>query len=502
MSMTRSMSTHRRGEKIASAVNRSALNDEDPHDSSAVDDIACKWPIVSLAEVVDINPRLGDVEPTSDSLASFVPMKSVEAESGRFEPTGTRQVSEVRKGYTAFRDGDVLFAKVTPCMENGKAAVMRGLTNGIGFGSTEFFALRPTERIDARYLLHFLLQQSFRSQAARNMTGAVGLRRVPKAYLERQQIPLPSLAEQKLIVAEIEQQFTRLDAGVAALRRAQANLKRYRAAVLNVACAGRLVPTEVEFAASGERASTFESGSVLLERLVSERRKDWDGRGKFEELAVANVSVLPSIPRGWVWATIDQIAIDTMIGLDRGRSHQSPGGESGAPYIKMNNVTMDGKVLLDSLVTVAATATETSRFAVLEGDILFNTRNSKELVGKVGLVRQPLSGYVYNNNLMRIRTARSVSPAFLAMQMCSPAFRQRMETVKKATTNVAAVYAKDLLPLPIALPPTREQARIVAEVDRRLSVVEELEATVTANLQRAARLRQSILQKAFSGTLV
>ncbi|MDA1274473.1 MAG: hypothetical protein O2960_10550 [Verrucomicrobia bacterium] len=151
------------------------------------------WPVVPLSEVVEINPRSGDDKLADDTLASFIPMKCVEEESGRFEPLGDRKVAEVRKGYTPFRDGDVLFAKVTPCMENGKGAVMRGLTNGIGFGSTEFFALRPADRLAAKYLFHFVLQSSFRQQAARNMTGAVGLRRVPKSYLEQQPIPLPPL---------------------------------------------------------------------------------------------------------------------------------------------------------------------------------------------------------------------------------------------------------------------------------------------------------------------
>jgi len=170
-------------------------------------------------------------------------MKCVEEESGRFEPLGDRKVAEVRKDYTPFRDGDVIFAKVTPCMENGKAAVLKGLTNGVGFGSTEFFALRPKRGLDAHYLFHFILQSNFRRDAARNMTGAVGLRRVPKQWLEQQTIPLPEPDEQRRIVAEIEKQFTRLEAGVAALRRVQANLKRYRAAVLKAACEGKLVPT-------------------------------------------------------------------------------------------------------------------------------------------------------------------------------------------------------------------------------------------------------------------
>src|SRR5438552_986988 len=137
-----------------------------------------EWKTVSLGEVVEFNPRFGKDELADDSLASFIPMKCVEEESGRFEPLADRKVAEVRKGYTPFRDGDVIFAKVTPCMENGKAAVLKGLTNGIGFGSTEFFALRPTDRLEANYLFHFILQSSFRRDAARNMTGAVGLRRV------------------------------------------------------------------------------------------------------------------------------------------------------------------------------------------------------------------------------------------------------------------------------------------------------------------------------------
>ena len=122
--------------------------------------------VVSLGEVVDFNPRFGKDELADDSLASFIPMKCVEEESGRLQSLGDRKVAEVRKGYTPFRDGDVIFAKVTPCMENGKAAVLKGLTNGVGFGSTEFFALRPKIGLEASYLFHFILQSNFRRHPA------------------------------------------------------------------------------------------------------------------------------------------------------------------------------------------------------------------------------------------------------------------------------------------------------------------------------------------------
>jgi type I restriction enzyme S subunit len=328
-------------------------------------------------------------------------------------------------------------------------------------------------------------------------------------------IPLPSPDEQRRIVAEIEKQFTRLEAGVAALRRVQANLKRYRAAVLKAACEGKLVPTEAELKKSGsgvpplgssekrqDAASTFETGEALLQRILAERRKNWTGRGKYKEPIAPDTANLPQLPEGWTWASVDQLAEETMIGLDRGRAQQSSAPSSGVPYIKMNNVTMEGRVLYDDMAYVPANAEESERFAVQAGDILFNTRNSTELVGKIGIIRNAPDGAIYNNNLMRIRVPRGVLPEFLCSQMCSHGFRQRMELVKKATTSVAAVYQKDLLPLPIALPPIAEQTRIVAEAERRLSVVEELESVVSANLKRAGRLQQSILEKAFTGELV
>jgi type I restriction enzyme S subunit len=104
---------------------------------------------------------------------------------------------------------------------------------------------------------------------------------------------------------------------------------------------------------------------------------------------------------------------------------------------------------------------------------------------------------VFNNNLMRMRTPEGVSSVFLGYQMCSPGFRQRMEEIKKATTSVAAVYQKDMLPLAVALPPIAEQHRIVAEVDRRLSILGAVEAEVDVNLKRAVSLREATLAKAF-----
>jgi type I restriction enzyme S subunit len=326
----------------------------------------------------------------------------------------------------------------------------------------------------------------------------VAVQNVSAKEIEDCMFPLPPEAERERIVAEIEKQFTRLDAGVALLKRAQTALKRYRARVLKAACEGRLVPTEAELARKENR--NYETGEELLQRILEERREKWNGKGRYKEPVAPNIVGVPTLPEGWTWATIDQLALDSLIGLDRGRAQQSSDSSAGAPYIKMNNVTMDGRVTFDKISYVPATEEERTRFVVREDDLLFNTRNSKELVGKAGLVRNPPVNAIYNNNLMRIRFSDGVIPAFLNLQMISHDFRRRMELVKKATTNVAAVYAKDLFRLPAVLPPLVEQKRIVAEVERRLSVIEELESVVTASVQRGTRLRQSILQQAFSAS--
>lgn len=363
--------------------------------------------------------------------------------------------------------------------------------------------MRLKDKRHGRYLHYYLQSDQTGRKQILNLVYGIGRPVLSLQNLRDIPVALPSLPEQRRIVAEIEEQFTRLEAGVAALRRVQANLKRYRAAVLKAACEGCLVPTEAELHRKLKiQNSKFETGAQLLTRILTERRQNWQGRGKYKEAAAPDTANLPQLPEVWTWASIDQLAAETMIGLDRGRAQQNDDPASGVPYIKMNNVTMNGRVVCDEMAFVPADKGESERFAVKDRDILFNTRNSKELVGKVGIVRNAPDGAIYNNNLMRIRVPRGIVPEFLCLQMCSHGFRRRMELVKKATTNVAAVYQKDLLPLAIALPPLAEQTRIVAEVERRLSMVEELESVVAANLQRATRLRQSILQKAFTGELV
>ena len=155
-----------------------------------------------LKDVCQINPRfdrnrLGLQDNTE---VSFVPMEAVNEMYGVIDSKSDRQYREVKQGYTAFLNSDVLFAKITPCMENGKIALAADLTNGVGFGSTEFHVLRAHDNILPMYLYYFVKREAFRRLAKQQMIGAVGQQRVPKRFLENVSISVPPLKEQKRIV--------------------------------------------------------------------------------------------------------------------------------------------------------------------------------------------------------------------------------------------------------------------------------------------------------------
>ncbi len=159
-------------------------------------------PVVALGDVADINPRLDEIL-RDNTVVSFVGMSALSAETGQVSPED-RTYGSVRKGFTSFRDGDVLVAKITPCFENGKIAYA-GLPRLLGFGSTEFHVVRARpSHADARYLLHYLRQQSIRIAGEQSMTGSAGQKRVPTHFLTSLSLPLPPLAEQRRIAEVLD----------------------------------------------------------------------------------------------------------------------------------------------------------------------------------------------------------------------------------------------------------------------------------------------------------
>ena len=163
------------------------------------------FPLLRIGDICIVNPRksqLGELPP--ETRVSFVPMAALNEHHMAFRSSDEKAISEVSTSYTYFEDNDVLLAKVTPCFENGKAGIARGLLNGIGFGSSEFYVLRSNGQVLPEWIYFCVMHPLFRDAAFAQMTGTGGLQRVPRAYVENFQIPLPPLKVQKEIVAEIE----------------------------------------------------------------------------------------------------------------------------------------------------------------------------------------------------------------------------------------------------------------------------------------------------------
>lgn len=170
------------------------------------------WRRGQLSNIAAINPpRPRDFQRSDSAPTTFVPMQAVNGVTGTIAQPETRRYEDVSTGYTYFREGDVLFAKITPCMQNGKHVVARDLIDGIGFASTEFHVIRPGDAVLAEWLHFFIRQPSVLHEAANYFTGAVGQQRVPDTFLERLQIPLPSLPEQQRITAKLREQMTAVE---------------------------------------------------------------------------------------------------------------------------------------------------------------------------------------------------------------------------------------------------------------------------------------------------
>ncbi|MDD2663132.1 MAG: restriction endonuclease subunit S [Dechloromonas sp.] len=381
----------------------------------------------------------------------------------------------------------------------------RSMTTNQGFKS-----LVPADGVFNEYIYYYFKSAK---QLAESVATGTTFKEISGSAFSKMPVPLPPTAEQHRIVAKIEELFSELDQGVASLNTAREQLKVYRQSLLKNAFEGKL--TAIWRAA---HADQLETAAVLQQRIASERQTryqqqlaDWQTAGQtgpkpkphkpLPPLTAEELAELPELPAGWGWLRIDEVVAESLIGLDRGAKDQTPEAP-GIPYVKMNNVSMDGHVFTNKLVYIQATSAELNKFALEEGDILFNTRNSRELVGKSGIVRKLLGPTVYNNNLMRIRVSQSVDPLFLSLQMTGGNFKKALERAKKGTTNVAAVYAKDFFPLPVAVACSNEQKQVVDILESKLSEADQLDQTLATALQQADALRQSILKKAFSGQLV
>lgn len=179
-------------------------------------DLPQGWQWIKLGNACEINPhRPKGFSRAENKPTTFIPMGAVNATYGIVDRLQTRPYREVKKGYTFFSDGDVLFAKITPCMQNGKHFIVGNSLDGVGFASTEFHVLRPSDSLLAEWAHFYLRQPAILKEATYHFTGTAGQQRVPDSFLKELSIPLPPLTEQKRLISA-------LSAKIAATEKARA----------------------------------------------------------------------------------------------------------------------------------------------------------------------------------------------------------------------------------------------------------------------------------------
>lgn len=400
------------------------------------------------------------------------------------------------------RHGDILITCAGPRSRCGVACLVRDTRPRLMISGKMYRFRVPSDDVDARFVEAYLQTATAHHQIEIMKTGGSdsGLNLTHDRF-RTLLVPVAPLNEQRRIVAEIEKHFTRLDAAVASLQRARANLKRYRESVLKAACEGHLVPTEAELARKEDRG--YEPASVLLGRILKERRARWEGqegrRGKYREPQQPDTSNLPLLPEGWLWASFQSFLREP---LRNGHSAKASKDGSGVRTLTLTAVTEGNFSEANTKVTTADP--EKVRDLWLQpGDIFIERSNTIELVGKAKLFKGKPGFAIFPDLLIRARVVPDISVEYVEVVLRSMFARAYLRSRAQGISgSMPKIDQGTIEELPIPLPPLAEQSRIVAEVERHLSVIRAAENMVEANLRRADRLRQAILKRAFEGKLV
>jgi type I restriction enzyme S subunit len=348
---------------------------------------------------------------------------------------GTVPAGTMKSSAVHFQPDDVLYGRLRPYLNKVYRPDFEGLC------SAEFIVFPKTEGISSRYLQYFLNSFSFASHATHLNAG--DRPRVDFEQLSPYPFPVAPYEQQKRIVAEIEKQFSRLDEAVANLRRVKANLKRYKASVLKTAVEGELAPTA----------------------------------------------------EPWKQVVLGDVATSIRNGYSK-----KPDAEHGTRIFRISAVR-PMKLDVNDVRYLSGTPADYEPFLVEPGDVLFTRYNgNRDYVGVCARVPGNLPPTVYPDKLIRVRVPRLMMlPEFLVILASTGRAREYIESKIRTTAGQSGISGGDLKSIPLDVPKVAEQQQIVAEVERHLSVIDELEAAVNANLTRADRLRQSVLNQVFSG---
>jgi type I restriction enzyme S subunit len=490
--------------------------------------IPTPWAWSQLAQIGSINPK----NVADDSVeASFVPMPMIFAEYGQQNQHEVRHWAEIKKGFTHFREGDVALAKITPCFENGKSTVFRGLTGGFGAGTTELHVLRAI-LVDADYILIFLKSPHFIKSGIPRMTGTAGQKRVPREYFAFSPFPLPPLAEQHRIVAKVHELMALCDELEAAQQKRERgrdrlvaatlhglnngtdgeefrqnarfyfnhlprlstrpeHIRQLRQTILNLAVRGKLVPQDPKDA----------SASEILRIIEDERRRAMKKGEIRKQKGLAPIDdVLFDVPHGWHWTRMLTIAAnepnsitDGPFGSNLKTEHYIP--TPGYRVVRLQNIGIGTFIECHRSYISKERFERLSKHHVHSGDLV--VAGLADPIARSCHVPNDIGPALVKADTFRFKVHSTVSSHYVSFYLNSGCCKSYVESFHHGMTRVR-INLQNFKALLIPLPPLAEKDRIVAKVNELMALCDELEAGITIAATTRNKLLEATLHDALS----
>ncbi|WP_312559711.1 restriction endonuclease subunit S [Atlantibacter hermannii] len=451
-----------------------------------------EWATSTISEICNLNPKL---KLDDDLDVGFMPMAGVPTTylgKCNFE---TKKWSEVKKGFTQFQNGDVIFAKITPCFENGKAFVIKGFPNGYGAGSTEYYVLRSIHGlIDPHWLFALVKTKDFLTNGALNMSGSVGHKRVTKEFVENYGVPVPPLAEQKIIVEKLDTLLAQVDSTKARLEQIPQILKRFRQAVLNTAVRGDLTK-------SWRENTQLTSMVELLEKCISLK----SGKLRVRKNAITeNYKNFISLPDSWTWSENYNLAKDNSNSICAG-----PFGtifkakdfrSEGIPIIFLRHVK-EGVFNQNKPTFMDREIWEKLHqdYSIFGGELLVTKLGDPP--GESCIYPQKFGTAMVTPDVLKMDVDNEIANTkYLMHYFNSPLAKKIIAELAFGATRLRIDIAM-FKNFPVPLPSLEEQHEIVRRVEQLFAYADTIEKQVNSALTRVNSLTQSILAKAFRGEL-
>lgn len=405
------------------------------------------FPKVPLGEVAEINPRRPEIRRPGNAPTTFVPMQAISETLGIIDKAEVRPYEKVAKGYTYFQTGDVLFAKITPCMQNGKHAIAENLIDDIGFGTTEFHVLRPGPRLLPEWLLHYLRQDDVLRSAERAFTGSVGLQRIPDDYLRKLEIPLPSVDIQQTELNTIKQVLQQSRLAIDGIEHQQEDAARLNLALL--------------------RSALGDTPPIMAGRY-------------------------PSSIAGWtVRPLLDLARLES--GHTPSRRHPEWWG-GDVPWLALPDIRkLHGKVAHETIEHTNDAGLANSSARLLPVGTVCVSRTAS--VGYVTLLGRPMA--TSQDFCNWICDPEKLDPDFLMY-----AFMSSQEYLQELGSGAVhkSIYMPTIQSFHICAPDIEEQRRIARALRERLAAAKSLNEALKARLTDIERLPQRLLAAAFGQT--